>query len=165
MALAGQRAGVGPMAAVAGAIAEWVGRALLSENEEVIVENGGDIFLKTGRPVTVGVFAGRSPLNMKIGLRVDSGSKPAAVCTSSGTFGHSLSRGSADAVCVQSASCALADAVATAAGNRVRTAGDITSAIDFVKSIDPLGGILIVKDDTVGMWGDLKVVPLAGKKG
>ena len=100
------------MAAVAGAIAEHVGGDLLSYTEEVIIENGGDVFIKTHGPVTVGVFAGNSPLSLRIGLRLNSMEAPLSVCTSSGTVGHSLSFGKADAVSVIARSCALADAAA-----------------------------------------------------
>ena len=117
MAESGKKAGVGPMAAVAGAIAERVGFDLLLHADKVVVENGGDIFLKTETPVTIGIFAGKSPLSLRIGLRVHPDKKPVAVCTSSGTVGHSLSLGGADAVCVISDSCPLADAVATSVGN------------------------------------------------
>lgn len=121
MAAAGAAAGVGPMAAVAGAIAERVGRRLLDQSAQVIVENGGDVFIRTARPVTVALYAGPSPLSMRLGLKVDSGRSGLCVCTSSGTVGHSLSLGKADAVCVLSASGALADAAATAVGNAVQT--------------------------------------------
>ena len=116
MVKAGKNAGVGPMAAVAGAIAEHVGLGLLKSTNHVIVENGGDIFIKTDAPLTVGIFAGKSSLSLRIGIRLSGGPKPMAVCTSSGTVGHSLSLGRADAVCVAADSCAIADAAATAIG-------------------------------------------------
>ena len=72
MALAGEKAGVGPMAAVAGAIAEHVGSGLLKHSDEVVVENGGDVFLKLDNPVTIGIFAGDSPLSLRLGLRIES---------------------------------------------------------------------------------------------
>ncbi len=165
MAKAGEKAGVGPMAAVAGAVAEHVGIDLLSHTDEVVVENGGDVFLKTNDPATIGIFAGKSPLSMHIGLRVDSGDKPVSVCTSSGTIGHSLSLGKADAVCVKSGSCPLADAAATSIGNHVRTKKDIQSAIDFGKKIEGITGIVVVIDDKIGLWGDIEVVPIKGKNG
>ena len=96
--------GVGPMASVAGAIAEFVGQGLLKSTGQVIVENGGDIFLMAKRPVTVSIFAGASPLSEKLGLLIPTGQMPLGVCTSSGTVGHSLSLGAADAACVLSAS-------------------------------------------------------------
>lgn len=164
MILAGIKAGVGPMAAVAGAVAERVGTDLLRHSKEVIVENGGDVFIKTDSPVTVGIFAGKSPLSMKIGLKVHLTERPIAVCTSSGSVGHSLSLGRADAVCVVSASCSLADAAATAIGNRIHTRTDIQRGIEFGKSISGVGGVLIILGDQIGVWGELELVPLRGKK-
>jgi len=160
MVSAGQKAGVGPMAAVAGAIAEHVGADLLKYTDEVVVENGGDIFLKTDDPVTMGIFAGTSPLSMRMGLRIKSKEKPVGVCTSSGTVGHSLSLGKGDAVCVVSDSCTLADAAATAIGNRLKSKDHIGSSIDFGKTIDGVNGIVVIVGEAVGIWGDLEVVPL-----
>lgn len=154
---AGQKAGVGPMAAVAGAIAECVGQELLEFSQEVIVENGGDIFMKTKRKRVVGIYAGESPLSGKIGVEIDKGSSPAGICTSSGTVGHSLSFGKADAVVVISGSTALADAAATAIGNRVKGPDDVTAALEFGSSIEGLRGIIIIKDDTIGVRGEVKL--------
>lgn len=157
---AGRKAGVGPMAAVAGAVAESVGRGLLEGSPDIIVENGGDIFIRTDEPLTVAVFAGNSPLSMKVGLKIDGSGPGAGVCTSSGTIGHSLSFGSADAVCVVSSSCALADASATAVGNLVRSAADIHRALDFGKRIPGVEGVLIIRGDRMGAWGRLEIVPI-----
>ena len=165
MARAGRRAGVGPMAAVAGTLAEYVGRDLLVQSPEVIVENGGDIFLKTDEPAVIGVFAGKSPLSLQIGLRIDSNQGPKAVCTSSGTVGHSLSLGRADAVCIVSDSCALADAAATAIGNRVRSRKDIQPAIEAAKNIENIEGVAIIIGEDLGLWGAMQMVPLKAKKG
>jgi ApbE superfamily uncharacterized protein (UPF0280 family) len=164
MALASEKSGVGPMAAVAGAISEAVGRGLLQLSDEVIVENGGDTFFKTQVPVIVGIYAGNSPLSMKFGLKVDSTTCPVSLCTSSGTVGHSLSFGKADAVCVMSGSCALADAVATAVGNRIRSAQDISGAIHFGKNIPGVSGLAVIVGKDMGLWGNLEVIPLGGKK-
>lgn len=164
MIAAGEKAGVGPMASVAGVIAEYVGRRLLPYSDEVIIENGGDIFVKKNTPVTVAVFAGKSPLSLKIGLRIDPGGLPIAVATSSGTVGHSLSFGKADAVCVISRSCALADAAATSVGNHVKSKHDIENALEFGKSIPGVAGLLIIIGDKLGAWGDLEIVPIQGKK-
>ncbi len=165
MIKAGTNAGVGPMAAVAGAMAESVGLGLLNHTDQIIVENGGDIFIKTDRPVTAGIFAGRSPLSMRIGIRVRPERMPAAVCTSSGTVGHSLSFGRADAVCVVAASCAIADAAATSIGNRVRSPADINHAVCTGCKINHIRGIVVIVGDKMGMWGDLEVVALGRKKG
>lgn len=164
MAKAGEEAGVGPMAAVAGAIAEHVGRDLLSYSDEVIVENGGDVFMKANSPVTVAIYAGESPLSMQIGLRINSVRKALSVCTSSGTVGHSFSFGKADAVCVVSESCSLADAAATSICNQVKSKTDIQKAIDFGKSIRGVAGIIVIMDDEIGLWGKLEIVPIQRKK-
>jgi ApbE superfamily uncharacterized protein (UPF0280 family) len=165
MIAAGAAAGVGPMAAVAGAVAEHVGRGLLPHSDEVIVENGGDIFLKTAAKATVAIFAGASPLSLKVGVRLACGGLPLGVCTSSGTVGHSLSLGRADAVCVVSRSCALADAAATAIGNRVRSRRDIVGGIERGRAIRGVQGLLIIVGDRLGAWGDVEVVPLEPKRG
>ncbi|HNQ50061.1 MAG TPA: UPF0280 family protein [Candidatus Omnitrophota bacterium] len=160
MAAAARKADVGPMAAVAGAIAGRLGRDLLARGcRDVIVENGGDIFMKARTSVVVGLFAGRSALSGRIRLRVDPGLMPCGMCTSSGTVGHSLSFGRADAAVIVAANAALADAVATAAGNRVRTAGDCSSAIGFARSVRGVKGILLVIGNTVASWG---AITLAG---
>jgi hypothetical protein len=165
MIAAGAAAGVGPMAAVAGAIAEQVGRGLLPHSKEVIIENGGDIFLKTASKATVAIFAGPSPLSLKVGVAVGCGGRPLGVCTSSGTVGHSLSFGKADAVCVVSRSCALADAAATAVGNRVQSTRDIAGGIEFGKGIRGVQGLVIIVGDRLGAWGEVEVVPLRPKRG
>lgn len=164
MAHAGQLAGVGPMAAVAGAVAEQVGRDLLGHSDQVIVENGGDLFIRSHEPVTIGIFANQSPLSLRIGLRMDAGEQPMAVCTSSGTVGHSLSMGKADAVCIVSASCSLADAAATSVGNHVQTVTDIHKAVEIGKNIKGVEGIIVIVKDKIGMWGNLEIVPLQEKK-
>jgi hypothetical protein len=165
MIRAGNAAGVGPMAAVAGAVAEGVGRCLLEHSRQVVVENGGDIFLKTGRPAVVGLFAGHSPLSMKIGIRLAETGDGIGVCTSSGTVGHSLSTGRADAVCVVAHSCALADAAATAIANRIHAPDGIEPAVSFGRSIAGVLGIVAVCGREMGAWGQVELVPMKGKKG
>jgi ApbE superfamily uncharacterized protein (UPF0280 family) len=160
MARVSQLTGVGPMAAVAGAIAEAVGRDLLAFSPEIIVENGGDIFLKTSKKRLVGIYAGRSSFTKKIALEVVPEETPLGIGTSSGTVGHSLSLGSADAVIALSSSAALGDAAATALGNMVRHADDIPRAIEKARSIEGLRGVVIVVGDKMGVWGRVRIVPL-----
>lgn len=164
MIRAGQAAGVGPMAAIAGAVAEAVGEALRRQSKEVVVENGGDIYLVLERPVTIGLYAGKSPLSLRTGLHLDPGGKPLSVCTSSGTIGHSLSMGRADAVCIVARQCALADAAATAVANRIADARGIPDAIQFARSIDGVQGVAAICGERLGLWGDLRLVKLDGRK-
>ncbi len=158
MAKAAKKAGVGPMAAVAGAIAEDVGHALLKRSAEVIVENGGDIFIYTKKPRKVGIFAGDSPLSGKLAIEVAPEDSPLGICTSSGTVGHSLNFGMADAVAILSSSTALADAAATAVSNIVQTAEDIPAAIKLAQSIDGVAGVVIIIGDKLGVWGQVKLL-------
>ena len=162
MIRAGRAAGVGPMAAVAGAVAEFVGRGLLRYSNHVVVENGGDIFYQLDGRITAGIFAGSSPLSMKVGIAIDGCGGPVSLCTSSGTVGHSKSFGNADAVCVVAESCALADAAATSIANRILSKKDIAAAIEFGRGIEGVRGIVGIKDDGIGAWGDIEVVPLDG---
>ena len=120
MLVSSRKAAVGPMASVAGAIAEHVGKDLLRQSANVMVENGGDIYLNVIDPVLIGIFAGESPLSGRIALSIDAKETPLGICTSSGTVGHSLSFGIADAVCIKSKSTALADAAATSVGNLIK---------------------------------------------
>jgi len=153
------RVGVGPMASVAGAIAEFVGSELLAFSPEVIVENGGDIYLKSLKRRLIGIYAGKSPLTGKISLEINEKDTPLGICTSSGTVGHSLSYGKADAVIVLSKSATLADAAATAIGNLIVQPSDIPSGVEFAKGIDGLMGVIIIKDDKLGVWGEVKICP------
>jgi len=161
MSRASQLAEVGPMAAVAGAIAETVGRDLLLFSPEVIVENGGDIFLKISQKRLVGIYAGHSPFTGKIALEIKPQETPLGICTSSASIGHSLSLGGADAVIALSHSTPLADAIATATGNMVRDTDDIPKTIEKAQKIERLHGIVIIKGDKIGIWGKVKIVPLS----
>lgn len=157
MIAATRAAGVGPMASVAGAIAEHVGRKLLADSLNVVVENGGDIYLDVRDDMSIGIFAGKSPLSGRIALRITAGESPLGICTSSGTVGHSLSFGNADAVCIKSKSAALADAAATAAGNLIQTKADIQRGLAKAMSIQGVLGVLIVTGDTLAVQGAMEL--------
>ena len=160
MCSASDIAGVGPMAAVAGVISEMVGEALTKYSQEVIVENGGDIFLTSGQPRKIGIYAGQSPLSQKVAFMVAPEQTPVGVCTSSGTVGHALSFGKSDATVIVARSAALADAVATAAGNRVKTPADLESVIGFVSGIAGVSGLVIIIGDQLAAWGAIRLVQM-----
>jgi ApbE superfamily uncharacterized protein (UPF0280 family) len=159
MAEAATKAGVGPMAAVAGAIAEFVGSQLLAFSPEIIIENGGDIYLRSQKERLIGIYAGKSPLTGKIALEINGQDTPMGICTSSGTVGHSLSFGKADAAIVLSPSATLADAAATAIGNLIIQPSDIPAGIELAQSINGLKGVVIIKDDKMGLWGEVNICP------
>jgi hypothetical protein len=160
MIAAAAATGVGPMAAVAGALAARVGRHLAPLSPEIIVENGGDIFLAISHPATVALYAGASPLSQRVGLHLDPASSPLGVCTSSGTVGHSLSFGQADAACVLAPNAALADAAATALGNRVRGPDTIAPALEWAAGLPEILGAVIIVGKKLGAWGRVELVPL-----
>ncbi|NPU83053.1 MAG: UPF0280 family protein [Syntrophaceae bacterium] len=154
---AAEQAGVGPMAAVAGAMAERVGRDLLPLSENIIIENGGDIFIRMDRDVRIGLFAGTSPLSDRISLNIRPEQTPLGICTSSGTVGPSLSLGRADAVTVLSTSAALADAAATSIGNLVQNKATIKKGLDRAQQITGVLGVVIVVADSMGAWGEVEL--------
>jgi ApbE superfamily uncharacterized protein (UPF0280 family) len=153
-------AGVGPMASVAGAIAQYVGRGLLAHTDQVIVENGGDIFLDVQRDVTVSIFAAESPLSQKIGILAPKGRMPLGICTSSRTVGPSLSLGVSDAACVISNCAALADAAATALGNRIQGKRDLQRIGAWAESIPGILGCLVILGERMAAWGEVELVEL-----
>ncbi len=156
MADAAKECDVGPMAAVAGAIAEKVASRMLSEGaNDVLVENGGDIYVKASSEKKIGIYAGQSRFSGKLAFKIMPEDTPIAVCTSSGSVGHSVSMGNADSATVLSKSAALADAAATALANMIKNRQDIESAISKAKNIRGVMGCVIVAEDRVGAWGKI----------
>lgn len=146
---------VGPMASVAGCIAQNVAQSLLTKTDEVIIENGGDLYIKSPLLRRAIIYAGTSPLSNKLYLRIDARKNGVAVCTSSGTVGPSFSMGKADAVTVTSYSAALADAAATAIGNIIQEKKDIFKGQNLAQSIGGILGVVIIKEDQIGIWGEI----------
>jgi ApbE superfamily uncharacterized protein (UPF0280 family) len=157
MAAAASAAGTGPMAAVAGSLAEAVARDLWPHSPQILVENGGDLYLLGLDHVTAGLWAGHSPLSGKIALALNA-ARGIAVCTSSGTVGPSLSFGKADCATVISPSGALADAVATELGNRVRSSADIETALDWTLSVTGVVGAVVIFGEVFGAKGEVELV-------
>ena len=156
MAWAADRVGVGPMAAVAGIMAQLAARAGLAAGApEVIVENGGDIYVKANASVTIELYPGTPALTRRLAFSLEASDTPVAICASSGRMGHSMSRGACDLATVVAEDAALADAVATQAANLVHTVEDVNPALERVGAIAGIRGVLIVKQDKVGMAGRL----------
>ena len=156
MHTASLKTGVGPMAAVAGITAQISAKAALDAGgTEAIVENGGDIYLSSTGEVIIGLYAGDSPLSGKLALAVGEEEMPLAICSSSGKMGHSHSMSDCDLATVTSKDAALADAAATLACNLVTSVDLIDTAMETILQIAGIGGILIIKDDKIGMAGQL----------
>jgi uncharacterized protein len=159
MALAAHKANVGPMAAVAGAIAQSLGKDLIKAGyREVIIENGGDIFLSSRKTRLVGVYAGRSHIWSRLKLKIKPKDTPLGICTSSGTIGHSLSFGSADSVVILARDAALADAVATATCNRIRSKDDLAPALAFARAVPGVRGAVLILKNKMLSWGAVEFV-------
>lgn len=160
MAEAARLAGVGPMAAVAGAVAQAVGEKLDSMTESVIVENGGDIYMSSQRERVVAVYAAKSKFSQRVGIKISAEEQPLGICTSSGTVGPSLSFGTADAVVIKGYPAALADAAATHIGNLINSEEDLPKALQAAQNIPGVTGVLAIKNDTMAAWGALELVPI-----
>ncbi len=150
---------VGPMASVAGTIAEFLGNKILEiiKKEKLknflIIENGGDIFAYIDEPITVSIYAGvKSFFSNKLGIKISILNQPLGICTSSATVGHSLSFGSADAVVIVSNSASFSDALATATCNLVKTEKDVEEATEFAKKFNQTLFVCIIKNKTVAFW-------------
>ena len=152
--------GIGPMATVAGAMAEYVGKDIAHLSPEYLIENGGDIALRTKRERLAMIYAKNSPFSERIAIRIRPDDEPYGVCTSSGTVGPSLSFGRADAVCIIGRSALFADGLATRVGNAVGRKEDIPEAIDKGKGYPGVIGILVILGDHIGLWGDVEITGL-----
>ena len=142
------------MAAVAGAIAEYVGLGLLPYSRDVVVENGGDVFIRSKVSREMLLLAESSDFTgMKIVIQPSP--EPVGVCTSSGKLGHSLSYGKADAVMVIGPTASMADAAATGIANLIRSPSDIKKGLDRAQEIGVLG-VLILIEDQMGAWGNIE---------
>lgn len=154
MADASAEFGVGPMAAVAGCIAEEVAQALHRYSSGVVVENGGDIFLFNEKPVVIGLYTGINTVSMKLGLCLEANPQGISICTSSGKVGHSLNFGQSDAVTVLARNGAYADAAATALANIIQSEKDIDAALDCARAHQDISGVVIVIDGKIGVRGE-----------
>jgi hypothetical protein len=163
MAEAAEKTGVGPMAAVAGALADLMLEDVVGEGcRYAIIENGGDIAMQVDKTAKVVVYAGSSPFSGKIGFDVMPEETPLGVCTSSGTVGHAISFGSADAAVAFADSAALADAAATALGNSVKSEDDVKEAAELAKKLS-IRGAVVIKGKSIAAWGRIpKIVKSRG---
>jgi len=159
MATAAEKAGIGPMAAVAGLFAREVGEEILRNFKvaEIVVENGGDIYVLLKDELVLSVFAGDSILSERIGLIIPPGKNKFGICTSAGTVGPSISYGKADAVVIICDDILLADAFATALGNKVKSPNDIEKVIKQSEKYPEILSLLIICEDKIGIWGDYEM--------
>ncbi|SFM48262.1 UPF0280 family protein [Thermodesulforhabdus norvegica] len=149
-------AGVGPMASVAGAIAECVGVEIrrIDPAGDVIVENGGDCFLFSAHDPIIGLYGG----NIRLRVKLPSEKLPLCVCSSSATMGHSLSLGKADLVTIFSSDGALADAAATAVCNSIHSPDDLEPVVGEWGLRPEIYAVIAIIDGQVGLFGGIELV-------
>ncbi|MEF2145480.1 MAG: UPF0280 family protein [Desulfovibrionaceae bacterium] len=161
MAEAGRICGVGPMAAVAGGVAQTVADHLVSDSPDVLVENGGDLFLHSTRERKVALLA-EPESGASLGLRLEAASFPLSICSSSANIGHSLSLGAGDLVTVIADTGVLADAAATALCNVLRSARDLDKVLALARqwTAHGLRGVFAQGGGRIAAWGDVELVAL-----
>ena len=159
MAKSAGTAGIGPMSTVAGLFAREVAHVIIQNFSvgELVIENGGDICARLNQELVLSVFAGESPLSEKIGLVIPAQNHTIGICTSAGTVGPSLSYGKADAVVVVAENVLLADAWATALGNKVKSPDDVEKVIHRAENIPEILSLLIICEDKIGIRGDYEI--------
>jgi len=149
---------VGPMAAVAGTVNEFLAEKLNKYCGSLIIENGGDLYVKSKKDLTLGIHVKNAYFKDSLSLRIKAANMPCGVCSSSGTFGHSLSLGKCDLALVLSKSAITADAAATAAANSITCKDDILTSIEHFKTYRDIEGLLLIKDDKIGLWGRIELI-------
>ena len=156
MARASAATGLGPMASVAGTLAQiGVEAAKEAGCNEAIVENGGDMYIMSPTPVTIGIYAGDNSIGAQLAFQLTPEELPLAICSSSSKMGHSLSLGDCELATVIAKDAALADSVATLTCNSISHERDVELVLDKVGQIEGIRGILVVKNSKIGLWGDL----------
>lgn len=156
MAAAAARVGVGPMAAVAGTMAQLAAEAALKAGiDEVIIDNGGDIYLKLTSPAVIGIYAGQVDKLNRIAFSVRPEDTPLSICSSSGKMGHSTSLGRCDLAITVSRNGSLADAAATSTANLVRKLEDVDMALRHIFGIEGIDGVMIIQSGNIGLIGKL----------
>ena len=148
---------VGPMAAVAGTVNDYIASQVPESVENLFIENGGDLYIRSCRDIRTGIYIRNQFFKDNLVIKLRASITPCGLCSSSGTFGHSLSMGRCDLAAVLSGSSISADAAATAIANSVKNIEDVEKTLDRYRCFDSILGILIVKDDRIGIWGEIEL--------
>jgi uncharacterized protein len=149
---------VGPMAAVAGTVNEFLAEKLNKYCGNLIIENGGDLYLRSRKDLILGIYVKNNYFKDGISIRIKAGNMPCGVCASSGTFGHSLSLGKCDLAVVLSKSAITADSAATAVANSISCKDDVLTSIEHFRNFRGINGLLLIKDDKIGLWGNIELI-------
>lgn len=154
---AGKVFNVGPMASVAGALCDHLARRFEDRCSFLMIENGGDVYIKTDESIEVGIYTENTYFKDRLVIRIDASQTPCGICSSSGNIGHSLSLGKSDLVTVMSRRTTIADAAATAIANIINKEEDIDKAIEYFKNSRQIDGLIMIKDKRIGLWGQIRL--------
>jgi hypothetical protein len=150
-------AGVGPLAAIPGALADLAVEAMLaSGGSTCLVENGGEISATSNRSLNIGIYSGNSPLSGRIGFHLVEEDFPIGIATSSGTVSHALNFGLADSATVIAHTACLADACAKAVCNAVKgddVEASVQSGLEVAENLEGVRCALIVREAFAGIVG------------
>lgn len=149
--------GIGPFSSVAGAVAFYVGKDLLPFCEEIVIENGGDIFLRINEDKRLGVYLGDRFKIKNVTLKIKKRNCPFGIASSSSVIGHSLNFGRADLVTVIAKNVIIADGFATSLSNRIKKIKDINEIFKEAKDISEIEGLFVAFEDKLFLWGDLMI--------
>lgn len=157
---AAEKAQVGPMAAIAGALADRMQEEMIQQVQvkTAVVENGGEIAVNSTTDIIIGLYVLTTALKANLGFRFKGENPPLGIGTSSGQFGHAISFGEADAVTIFAADAALGDAAATRVCNSV-TGPDhekaVQASLEIIDEIEGVSGAFIVRGKFVGQKGKI----------
>jgi len=158
---------VGPMAAVAGTLAELILEEILSSvaelgedpsKAEVVVENGGDICMQLQSPLYSGLYLGPESPFSNLAFSFEGGPGRYALCSSSSAMGHSLSFGRCDLVTVFSPRAPVADAAATALCNSITGAEKMDELLERICTIEEIDGAVAIVDEKLGRAGRIPLI-------
>ena len=166
---------VGPMATVAGALADLMLEKMKFPKDSnfnpakiALVENGGEIAINSEKSMNIALYAGKNELNLNLGFLVEKKDCPIGIGTSSATIGHAISLGQADAVTIFAKNATLADGAATRIANLVKGSDiekSIKKALDAVDDIEGVKGAFISRENKVGQTGKIpKLIKIEGNK-
>ncbi|MBD3349972.1 MAG: hypothetical protein GF364_00620, partial [Candidatus Lokiarchaeota archaeon] len=145
---------VGPMAAVAGALADSMGIYMKEKGAQIsVIENGGEVFISSVEDIYIALYSMTTILKGKVGFLFRGKQYDIGLGTSSGTFGHAISLGKADTVTVFAINAAIGDAAATRIANEVNgedIEGSVGKGLEIADDLENVHGVLISRGKFIG---------------
>lgn len=149
---------VGPMAAVAGALCEFIARDIKDDVRYLIIENGGDAYIRSKKDIITSVFFKSLYFKDDLKIKISKTLLPCGIASSSGVFGHSTSLGKSDIALVIAKDAITADAAATAFANLIKKPEDLEDAVNLMKINKEILGLLAVKDEKIAVYGQVELI-------